>query len=154
MINNICSLNLGGLGGPLVFSPYQHGLFEHQIFRQIPLPYLSGKNAAPPVPHSRDPKPPGQQTNDLHQRPVRTGKTHERSSSRCANLVHSVLLYSKLASIAVRGFGSVFLLLHLLVLHSHPVSELCNAANAQTLSSGCSSQTLEGPSKSKCLCSN
>lgn len=42
-------------------------------------------------------------------------------------LVHPVFFHSELSPVPVRGFGSVILLLDLLVLHSHFVSELRDA---------------------------
>lgn len=47
------------------------------------------------------------------------------------NLVHSILLHSKLPAVSIRGFGSVVLLLHLLVLHSHLLPELCHTVGAK-----------------------
>lgn len=47
------------------------------------------------------------------------------------NLVHSILLHSKLPAVSVRGFGSLFLLLYLLVLHSHLLPELCHTVGAK-----------------------
>lgn len=45
---------------------------------------------------------------------------------KVGNLVHPVLLHTELPPVSVRRFGSLFLLLHLLVLLGDPASELGN----------------------------